>query len=110
METQIIDNVTVVRLLERVDAHTARDVETEIMQIITAGTRDLVCDCTGTRYISSAGLRVFLTAARALKKGGGQLQIVCPGTSYVHEVLETAGFINIIPVHETIEAITRPSN
>ena len=106
MEKQNLGNATVVKLIARIDSLTSRDVESALQEIVAAGARNLICDCAATNYVSSTGLRVFLTIAKTLKKTGGQLFIVCPQTSYVFEVLETAGFTHIIPVVDSVEQAT----
>jgi anti-anti-sigma factor len=103
MEKQNLVNATVVKLIERIDSVTSRDVESALQEIVATGARNLICDCAATNYVSSTGLRIFLTIAKTLKKTGGQLFIVCPRTSYVFEVLETAGFTHIIPVFASVE-------
>ena len=107
METQKLANATVVKLIERIDSLTSREVETVLQAIVADGARNIICDCTATKYISSAGLRVLLMTAKALKKTGGQLLLVCARTGYVYEVLETSGFTNIIPVFDSIEEAAR---
>lgn len=107
METHNLANATVVKLIERVDSLSSRDVESALQNIIAGGTRNIICDFAATKYISSAGLRVLLVAAKALKKGGGQLLIVCAKTGYVYEVLETAGFTSMIPVFESVTGATQ---
>jgi len=107
METQDLANATVVKLIERVDSLTSRDVETALQGAVAGGARNIICDCAATKYISSAGLRVLLMTAKALKKAGGQLLLVCARTGYVYEVLETAGFTNIIPVFDSVEEAVR---
>jgi anti-anti-sigma factor len=102
METQNLANATVVKLIERIDSLSSRDVETTLQTIVASGARNIICDFTATKYISSAGLRVLLIVAKALKKAGGQLLIVCVKTGYVYEVLETAGFTSLIPVFESV--------
>ncbi|OHE82456.1 MAG: hypothetical protein A2107_14625 [Verrucomicrobia bacterium GWF2_62_7] len=107
METQNLANATVVKLIERIDSLTSRDVETALQGVVAGGARNIICDCTATQYISSAGLRVLLMTSKALKKAGGQLLLVCARTGYVYEVLETAGFTNIIPVFDSVEEAAR---
>ncbi len=102
METEKLTHATVVKLLERIDSLSSREVETTLQDLVAGGARNIICDFTATRYISSAGLRALLIAAKALKKGGGQLLIVCARTGYVFEVLETAGFTGMIPVFESV--------
>lgn len=103
METNSPPNATVVKLIERIDSLTSREVETALQGAVTGGARNIICDCVTTKYISSAGLRVLLLVSKTMKKAGGQLIIVCSKTGYVYEVLETAGFTGIIPVFETVE-------
>ena len=107
METQNLSNATVVKLIERIDSLTSRDVEAALQGVVAGGARNIICDFAATKYISSAGLRVLLIVAKALKKAGGQLLIVCVKTGYVYEVLETSGFTNIIPVFDSVEEAAR---
>lgn len=100
--THNISQVRVVRFLERVDSLSAPGVEVEMQQLVSGGARRLVCDLTATQYISSAGLRVILAVAKALRQQGGQLRLACGKVGYVYEVLQTSGFTSIIPVHETV--------
>jgi anti-anti-sigma factor len=103
MDVQQVGNATVVKIIERVDSLTCREVETILQGIIAANPRLLICDFAANKYISSAGLGVFLSTAKSLKRTGGQLGFVCAKTSYVFEVFETAGFTHIIPVFETVD-------
>lgn len=108
MEVKNYPQAVVIELIERVDSTTSREIETKLQELINGGVKNLICDCTPTRYISSAGLRVILSAAKALKKNGGQLVLSCPPTGYAYEVLETAGFTHILPVVESeAEALKR---
>ena len=50
-------------------------------------------------YVSSAGLRVILTAAKLLKSSAGEMKI-CNANGVVKEVLETSGFNHIINIYD----------
>ena len=103
MEVEQIGSASVVRLMERVDSITCQEVESALQAAMAANPRHVICDCTGTKYISSAGLRVFLLAAKNLKRAGGQLALVCGKSNYVYEVLELTGITHIVPVFETVD-------
>ncbi len=103
MKVDQIGSVSVVRLLERVDSVSCREVESTLQTLTAANPRQVICDCTATQYISSAGLRVFLTTAKHLKQNGGQLALVCATNQYVHEVLALTGITHFVPVFETLE-------
>lgn len=103
MEVQQIGIARVVRLMERVDSVTCNEVESTLQALIATNPRHVICEFTDTKYISSAGLRVFLVAAKNLKRAGGQLALVCANNNYVYEVLELTGIAHIVPVFETVE-------
>ena len=110
MEVQHIDNASVIRLMERVDSTTCAEVESALQTLIAANPRQVICEFGATKYISSSGLRVFLLAAKNLKRAGGQLALVCPKSNYVNEVFELAGITHLVPVFETLEeAMAKPS-
>jgi anti-anti-sigma factor len=103
MDVQQIGSARVVRLMERVDSVTCNEVESTLQAVIAANPQRIICEFTATKYISSAGLRVFLVAAKNLKKAGGQLVLVCAKGNYVYEVLELTGITRIVPVFGTVD-------
>ena len=58
----------------------------------------VIIDGTGLEYVSSAGLRAFLLAARAAQRSGVAFAL-CALQPAVREVFELSGFSRIIPVH-----------
>ena len=60
--------------------------------------RAVIIDGTGLEYVSSAGLRAFLLAARAAQRSGIAFAL-CALQPAVREVFELSGFSRIIPVH-----------
>lgn len=61
----------------------------------------VVIDATALEYVSSAGLRAFLVAARRAK-GAGIRTAVCRSTPSVREDLKVSGFDRLIPVLGTL--------
>ena len=94
--------ITIVSIVERFDANVAKDVEQEFKNILGSGVNKLVCDFSGTDYISSAGLRVILSIAKALEKSGGKVAL-CSLKPYVKEVFDMAGFSQILKIFATQE-------
>jgi anti-sigma B factor antagonist len=58
----------------------------------------VIVDCAALDYVSSAGLRVFLQAARAAQRAGTTFAL-CALTPAVREVFELSGFSRVIAVH-----------
>ena len=64
---------------------------------LDGGARRVVIDLAGVEYISSAGLRVLLLAAKRLRPPQGSLVLCGLGPS-VRTVLELAGFMSLFVV------------
>ena len=78
----------------RLDTMTAPQLEAELGSLSDA--ESLVLDCSKLDYISSAGLRVLLSAHRIMGcKGGMKVTNV---NEIVREVLEVTGFTDILTV------------
>lgn len=93
---------TVARLAGRLDTATAPAVQTRLLALLEPG-GTLVADMSGVGYVSSAGLRVLLTAAKQAKSQGCGFGLVAPQAS-VQEVLTMSGFDRIIAIYPTLEA------
>ena len=85
----------------RMDALSAPDVEAKLNQWLEQNKARLIMDLEGLDYISSAGLRILLSAAKKLKARGGVLLLARLQTG-VKQVFEISGFAAIIPIYETV--------
>ena len=97
-----LDAATILRVAGRLDSGTAQAAQDHFVACIQGGERRLVLDCAGLDYISSAGLRALLVAAKQLKPVGGRL-VICSPNDYVREIIELAGFDSFIGVCATRE-------
>lgn len=94
--TKNLNGATLTLALEgRLDTTTAPQLEAEVKGSL-AGVTDLILDFTALEYISSAGLRVVLSAQKTMNKQG---RMVVRGVNeYVMEVLEVTGFADILTI------------
>jgi anti-anti-sigma factor len=93
----------------RIDSVSSGELERFVVARLDAGTRRVVIDLAGVDYISSAGLRVLLLAAKRLKPPQGVLVLCGLGPS-VRAVLELAGFMSLFAVEPAREqALARSS-
>jgi len=86
--------VTTVRLSGRLDGTTTQTVEQAFLQAIEGGATRFVFDMGGLEYVSSAGLRVMLLAAKKTRAAGGKIALFALSDS-VREVFEISGFHTI---------------
>ena len=92
-ETQ--DGVLVVSPQGRLDSNSSDDLEKAMGPWLAQ--RRLVIDLGGVDYVSSAGLRVLLLAAKRLHETDGQL-VLCSLGDAVRQVFEFAGFLRIFTI------------
>ena len=84
-------NELIVSLEGRLDTLTAPELEEQLEPALD-GVEKLVFDLAELKYISSAGLRVLLTAMQVMEEQGEM--IVKNVTSEVMEIFEVTGFID----------------
>ena len=78
----------------RLDTITAPDLEKEIQSLSEASSLEI--DCTALEYISSAGLRVLLSAHKAFAKKGGMT--ITNVNEPVLEIFDVTGFKDILNI------------
>lgn len=81
------------------DTNTAPDAQKRMEEVIEQGHHKILVQFKKLDYISSAGLRILLVAAKKLKKSGGELRI-CQMNDDVREVFEISGFDTILSVFD----------
>jgi len=79
----------------RLDTMTAPTLEAEIKENI-AGMEKLILDFAALEYISSAGLRVILSAQKIMNKQGEM--IVKNVNEIVNEIFEITGFCDVLTI------------
>lgn len=98
--------IQAVRPQGRLDSNSGPVFEKELLGYIDGGSRRLLLDLSELSYISSAGLRVILVAAKKMKAAGGKL-VLAGLSAQVAEVFEISGFnriLDIEPDHASAEA------
>ena len=86
---------TIIEIVGRLDTITAPSLDKTISEDVTDA-KNLILDLKGMEYISSAGLRVLLSAQKMMQKIGSMKVInVCES---VMEVFEMTGFADILVI------------
>ncbi|MFZ1536274.1 MAG: STAS domain-containing protein [Chromatiaceae bacterium] len=80
----------------RLDSTTAPAFENQLMEHLTRHS-NLILDFSTLDFISSAGLRVLLMAAKRIGKDNGRF-ILCEVIPPIRDVLEISGFLGMIEV------------
>lgn len=93
---------TIVTIHGRLDASSSAEFERRLDVVLQAGDAILVLDFSKTAYVSSAGLRVLLAAARKLGGAGRQL-LLCGLNPDVMEVFRVTGLHRVLNIHPDLE-------
>lgn len=82
------------------DSGNVHKFEALVMGHINNGELRLVVDFSGLNFVSSAGLRVFIIAARALQARMGQI-VLCSMKNHVEDVFRVSGIYRVITIRES---------
>jgi anti-anti-sigma factor len=97
------DGVDVLAPTGRIDTTTVAALEGRLTPLLAAAPPRIVLDFSGVEYISSAGLRVLLVAARRVQGTGGGLALCGMGDA-VRQVFQLAGFLPLFTIRDTRDA------
>ena len=79
----------------RLDTTTAPQLEAELKQSAN-GVTELVMDFSGLEYLSSAGLRVLLSAQKVMNRQGSM--VIKNVNETIMEIFEVTGFVDILTI------------
>ncbi len=94
--TKTVQDTTLILALEgRLDTITAPELDAELKQSL-GGIKVLILDLEQLNYLSSAGLRVLLSAQKQMNRQGSMVvRHVC---QTIMEIFEVTGFSNILSI------------
>jgi len=98
--TRTQSDVTIVAFVGSLDSKTSPQAQQALDGILAGGGQKLLIDFSALDYISSAGLRVLLVAAKRLSGAGSALRLFGLNES-VREVFQISGFSRIFAVFAT---------
>lgn len=81
----------------RLDTLAAQEVSIQVESLVEAASETIILDCTEMSYISSSGLRIFLSLRKAASEKGGRI-IVRGITNDIRSVFMMTGFLNLFEI------------
>ena len=96
------EDIHILEIEGRIDAKTASEIESELNTLKEKNFVKIIVDFSGVNYISSGGLRVFLTALKWTRAGSGDLKLVNLEKN-VEKIFKLAGFTKIFNIMEDVE-------
>jgi anti-anti-sigma factor len=102
IEAAELDKAVLLKVSGRMDAENAHEFEEACEQWIARGKKHLIADLDGLQYVSSMGLRSFLSVAQRLQSSSGSL-ILCGLHGLPRQVFELTRLIGLFPVFDTAQ-------
>ena len=99
---EVTEEVTVVEAHGRLDSTTAKEFGDRLTALVQAGRAAIVLDLKNIAYISSAGFRVLLLAARRAEDASTRL-VLCSVTGKVRQLFDLGGFLDLFPISASRE-------
>ena len=82
----------------RLDTPAAVKAQQEISPLLENADKTIILDCTNLDYISSSGLRLFLTVRKEASAKGGKV-IIENINEEIRKVFMMTGFFNLFEIH-----------
>jgi anti-sigma B factor antagonist len=102
VESSKLENAVLIKVSGRLDAENTGRFEQACTSGLETGTSHLIVDVSELEYVSSMGLRSFLSAAQALQKKGGAMML-CGLHGLPKQVFEMTRLIGLFPLHDSTE-------
>ena len=82
----------------RLDSNSSKSFEERVMALLDGGKAAMLIDFAELDYVSSAGLRVLLMAAKRSKAADGRLAL-CALSTPIREVFDMSGFAKLFSIY-----------
>lgn len=103
LKTKETDKFIVVYLVGRIDVHLASEIEGELNELIEKNpSKSFLLNLTEVEYMSSSGLRVFVSLMRSLKESGRTLRLSNLSVA-VHKIFEVVELMDMFEIYKSEE-------
>ena len=85
------------RVTGRLDTTNSEEFEKKMAPLLEGGNPDIEMDCSELEYISSSGLRLFLTLQKSVNARGGKL-VILNRQSAIKDIFNMTGFSRIMTI------------
>ena len=102
IDTKEKNEIRILSVKGSIDADTASEFDQSLEKQISTGRDKIILDLSRLEYISSAGLRVIMKAAKKMEITGGEMAIVGL-RGVVQEVFKVSGFYSLFNIYDSEE-------
>lgn len=93
---------TVVAVGGEIDVYTAPKLREQLVDLVAAGSHQLIIDLEGVEFLDSTGLGVLVGGLKRVRAHDGSLQLVCT-QDRILKIFRITGLTKVFPIHATVE-------
>lgn len=99
MKTEIVENgnQVIAKFSGRLDTPAAVQTAEDVKPLLTVENKEIILDCTALEYISSSGLRIFLSIRKEAATHGSKV-IVRHINDDIRQVFMMTGFVSLFTI------------
>ncbi len=97
INTKRQEGIVTAELVGRLDTPASQEVGNDLLVLQNDADKTIILDCTALEYISSSGLRLFLTLRKAASQKGGKV-IVKNINDDIRSIFMMTGFLNLFEI------------
>ena len=99
MKTEIVEsgNQVIAKFIGRLDTAAAVQTSEDVKPLLEAANKEIILDCTELEYISSSGLRIFLSIRKEAAAHGSKV-IVRNINNDIRQVFVMTGFVSLFVI------------
>lgn len=107
LQNKRVDGGIIIYLAGRLDVHLSADIEKEINKLIKQNPNaNLIMNLEDVEYMSSSGLRIFVSTMRILKDNDKTLKL-CNINSAVKKIFEVVELMDMFDIHDSEDDAVR---
>ncbi len=97
------NGIVFIAIKGRLDADSSPEAEEVVKEVLKGQTNRILFNLGDMEYLSSAGLRILLSAAKEMRRRDGKI-VLCALNEFVKEIFEVSGFQSLIPIADSVES------
>jgi anti-sigma B factor antagonist len=93
---------TIVTVGGEIDVYTAPKLREQLIDLVSAGSYQLVVDMEGVDFLDSTGLGVLVGGLKRVRAHDGSLRLVCT-QERILKIFRITGLTKVFPIHNSVE-------
>ncbi len=108
LSTRAEGDATVLEIAGEIDVYTAPKLREQLVDLVNAGSYQLIVDLERVEFLDSTGLGVLVGGLKRVRAHDGSLSLVCT-QERILKIFRITGLTKVFPIHASVdEAVPAP--